>query len=256
MDSAENQPARTLPGGARRFPTVWIFVVAVLAASLFVVFLATQERAPSHAGRSAELWLRDIFSAQTMASTNIWRSQQAAIEAFQQMEPDGIPFLTEALRRRNSVWNRAALAIHPNLPNGIRKHVPEPANMDILAGAASLVLMHTIDPQPDRAFPQLVQLLGSSDPNRRRTAWALVSRYAESYKSLDLAPHELHFRSALGDTNGWIRVHAVLTMLQGDMADSAMIPALSPALTSGDPNLSNVVEYLVRQLETLPAKER
>jgi hypothetical protein len=263
MDAAETKPAPTLPNRARRTATLWILAIVVLGLLLFV----TKERAPSHAGRSAESWLRDVvfsitFPPNPTASPIQVRDfiqhgqtlQKEAIEAFDQMGPAGVQFLVEALEHQNSRWYPIALALHSRLPNPIKRHVPEPVNRVYLAGAASTVLMNLNDTEPEATFRQLVALLESPNPNTRWNSWVLVFRYSEKYKPLNLTSYETQFRSALGDTNGWIRAHAVLTMLQGGMADSEMIPALSPALASGDSNLSNMVEVLIRLLEKLPAK--
>ena len=255
MDSAENQPARTLPSRVWCSPTVWIFAVVLLAALLFVVFLATQERVPSHAGRSAEAWLRDIFGPQRLASANPGAVQREAIDAFRDMGTNGISFLVEALGRDDTFWNRLALKLHPKLPAVLKQQLPEPIRADTLKNAASLVLLNVRNPQPEIIFPNLVELLGSSDPRTRLFAWGVVSHYPLRYRTLDLEPYAPQFRRALGDTNYWIRVYAVNTLQYANLAGPEMIPALSPALTSGDPTLSNAVQNVIRQLEELPPRE-
>lgn len=255
MDSAENQPARTLPSGARRSPAVWIFAVVLLAALLFVIFLATQERVPSHAGRSAEAWLRDVFGPRRLAAANPRLSQREAIDAFRHMGTNGISFLVEALGRDDTFWNRLALKLHPKLPAALRQQLPEPIRADTLKSAASLVLLNVRNPQPEMTFPNLVGLLSSSNPRTRLFAWGVVSHYPLRYRTLGLEPYAPQFRRALGDTNYWIRVHAVATLQYANLAGPEMIPALSPALTSGDPTLSNSVQRVIQQLEKLPPRE-
>lgn len=255
MDSAENQPARTLPSGVRRSPTAWIFAVVLLAALLFVVFWATQESVPSHAGRSAEAWLRDVFGSSRLASANPGAAQREAIDAFRQMGTNGISFLVEALGRDDTFWNRIALKLHPKLPAALRQQLPEPIRADTLKSAASLVLLNVRNPQPEITFPNLVELLGSSDPRTRLFAWGVVSHYPLRYRTLDLEPYAPQFRRALGDTNYWIRVYAVNTLQHANLAGPEMIAALSPALISGDPTLSNAIRNVIRQLEKLPPRE-
>ncbi len=255
MDSVENQPARTLPSGVWRSPAVWIFAVVLLAALLFVVFLATQERVPSHAGRSAEAWLRDIFGPQRLASANPGAVQREAIDAFRDMGTNGISFLVEALGRDDTFWNRLALKLHPKLPAVLKQQLPEPIRADTRKGAASLVLRNISDPQPEKTFQRLVEMLGSSNTITRERAWSLVPGYSTRYRTLNIEPYEPHFRQALGDTNYWIRVRAIITLRDAGLAGSEMIPALRPALTSGDPILSNSVQSVIRQLEKLPPRE-
>lgn len=255
MDSAENQPARTLPSGVRRSPTAWIIAVVLLAALLCVVFLATQERVPSHAGRSAEVWLRDVFGPRRLASANPGASQREAIDAFRHMGTNGISFLVEALGRDDTFWNRIALKLHPKLPAALRQQLPEPIRADTLKNAASLVLGNIPDPQPEKTFPQLVEMLESPYPLTRARAWGVVSVYSLQYQMLSLEPYAPQFRRALGDTNYWIRLHAVVTLRHANLAGPEMIPALSPALTSGDPILSNSVHGVIQRLEKLPPRE-
>lgn len=236
MDLAENKPAPWARIRIRPSTRTWVLTLVALGLLLLVILLASPERMPSHAGRSAESWLRDVVFSITAGP-----------------DPTATP---NQVRDFNSRWYPIALALHSRLPNPIKRYVPEPVNRLYLAGAASTVLMNVNDTEPEATSRRLVTLLESPNLNTRWNSWVLVFRYSERYKPLDLTSYETQFRSGLEDTNGWIRAHAVLTMLQGGMADSEMIPALSPALTSGDPNLSNMVEYLVRQLEKLPAKER
>jgi hypothetical protein len=255
MDSAENQPARTLPSGARRFPTVWIFAVVLLAALLFVVFLTTQERVPSHSGRSAEAWLRDVFGSSRLAFANPGAVQREAIDAFRHMGTNGISFLVEALGRDDTFWNRLALKLHPKFPAALRQQLPEPIPTDALKGAASLVLLTVRDSQPEKTFQQLVELVESRHPPTRERAWFVVSHYPLRYRRLHLESYAPQFRRALGDTNYWIRVYAVVTLQHAGMAGPELISALSPALTSGDPTLSNSVQSVIQQLEKLPPRE-
>jgi hypothetical protein len=255
MDSAENQPARTLPSGVWRSPTAWIIAVVLLAALLFVVFLATQEKVPSHAGRSAEAWLRDVFGSSRWAFTNSGAVQREAIDAFQHMGTNGISFLVEALGRDDTFWNRIALKLHPKFPAALRQQLPEPIGADALKGAASLVLLTVRDSQPERTFQQLVELVESPHPPTRERAWFVTSYYPLRYRRLDIEPYAPQFRRALGDTNYWIRVYAVVTLQHAGLAGPEMIPALSPALTSGDPTLSNSVQDVIRRLEKLPPRE-
>jgi hypothetical protein len=255
MDSAENQSARTFPSGVWRSPTAWIFAVVLLAALLFVVLSATQESVPSHAGRSAEAWLRDVFGPRRLAAANPGAVQREALDAFRHMDTNGINFLVEALERDDTFWNRLALKLHPKLPAAIRQQLPEPIRADTLKSAASLVLLNVRNPQPEMTFPNLVELLGSSNPRTRLFAWGVVSHYPLRYRTLDIEPYAPQFRRALGDTNYWIRVYAANTLQYANLAGPEMIPALSPALTSGDPTLSNAVHSVIRQLEKLPPRE-
>jgi hypothetical protein len=255
MDKAEIQPARTLPSGVWRLPAVWIFAVVLLAALLFVVVLATQERVPSHAGRSAEAWLRDIFGPQRLAAANPRHSQREAIDAFRHMGTNGISFLVETLGREDTFWNRLALKLHPKLPAALRQRLPEPIRADTLKNAASLVLLNASNPHPEAAFSRMVELLESSNPLTQGHAWGVVSQYPLRYPTLDLEPYAPQFRRALGDTNYWTRVYAVNTLQHAGLAGPEMIPALSPALTSGDPTLSNAVQNVIRRLEKLPPRE-
>lgn len=255
MDSAENQPAPASPNGNRRVPAVWIFAVVLLAALLFVVFLATQEKVPSHAGRSADDWLRDVFGPRRLAAANPGAVQREAIDAFRHMGTNGIGFLVEALGRDDTFWNRLALKLHAKLPPVLRQRLPEPIRANTLKNAASLVLRNISDPQPEKTFQRLVEMLGSSNTITRERAWSLVPGYSTRYRTLNIEPYEPQFRQALDDTNYWIRVRAIITLRDANLAGPEMIPALIPVLTNGDPTLSNLVQSVIQQLEKLPPRE-
>jgi len=265
MDEAEPKAAPSARVEVRRSTKLWLLAFVLLGLFLLFIMTATKEQGPSHSGRPAEEWLREVgqtiiaASNRTVLQSQIkdsFQRKKASVEAFQQMGPPGVQFLVEALGRQNSRWNRIALDLHPSLPDFVRRYVPEPVNRVVLPGAASTVLVNLKDTEPVATFGRLVALLESPSPNTRLNASVLIWRYTEKYESLDLPHYAPQFRSALDDANYWIRVNAVLTMHRGKMADAGMIPALSPALTSGDSTLSNFVQIVIRKLEKLPAKDR
>lgn len=255
MDSMENQPARRLPSRVWRLPAVWIFAVVLLAVLLFVVLLATQERMPSHAGRPAEAWLLAVFNPEEWTFTNDDVSQRPIIDAFRHMGTNGISFLVNTLERKDTAWNRMAQKLHPKLPAVIRQRLPEPVKADTLVSAAALLLSNMTETQPNEILPLLVELLDSPHPRTRQIAWVIVRDYSIRHGALKNEAHELQLRAALGNRNPWIRLHAVVIMIEANLAGPKMIPALSPALTSGDLTLSNSVQSVIRQLEKLPPRE-
>lgn len=218
---------------------------------LLVVMMAAREDAPSHQGRSAEYWLREVFSPRSLNAPNPGAAQREAIEAFQQMGTNGVRFLVSGLEREDSAWNQIRLRFHPRLPDGIKQRIPEPVSADSLKSAAALVLLNVRDPQPDKTLARLVELLKSRDAQTRALAASFLPHYSLNYRTLDFSQYNAQMRSALGDTNYWIRIYAALTMLRTGTADSDMIFALSPGLTSGNITMSNSLVSVIEQLKKL-----
>lgn len=254
MDSAENQPV-ALQAGVRRAATIWTLALVGFAALLLVILSTTGEKVPSHAGRSAEAWLLAVFNPEEWAFTNDDVSQRPIIDAFRHMGTNGISFLVNTLERKDTAWNRMAQKLHPKLPAAIRQRLPEPVKADTLVSAAALLLSNMTETQPNEILPLLVELLDSPRPRTRQIAWVIVRDYSIRHGALKNEAHELQLRAALGDRNPWIRLYAVVIMIEANLAGPEMIPALSPALTSGDPTLSNSVQNVIRQLEKLPPRE-
>jgi hypothetical protein len=254
MDSAENQPV-ALQAGVRRAATIWTLALVGFAALLLVILSTTGEKVPSHAGRSAEAWLLAVFNPEEWTFTNDDVSQRPIIDAFRHMGTNGISFLVNTLERKDTAWNRMAQKLHPKLPAAIRQRLPEPVKADTLVSAAALLLSNMTETQPNEILPLLVELLDSPRPRTRQIAWVIVRDYSIRHGVLKNEVHELQLRAALGDRNPWIRLYAVVIMIEANLAGPEMIPALSPALTSGDPTLSNSVQSVIQRLEKLPPRE-
>src|SRR5712671_6071289 len=162
MNSEGDTNSRT----ARRRYAIGVGAVVLLLALLW---MAQRSAAPSHAGRSAESWLRGVFGTGSTAN-----SQRAAIAAFREMGASGIAFLIETLDRRDSPMNRLYRRLYPKLPAAIRRRLDEPVEADALADAASFVLLNVRDDTPERTLPRLVQLLAAENPQTRLHAASVV----------------------------------------------------------------------------------
>lgn len=254
MDAVEPKKIPLAHAGVWKSTKAAITIV-VLGLLIFFALKASNKSAPLHAGRSANEWLLDYANSKFLNSTNATTTQQASVEAFRQMGTDGVSFLIESLDRKDTAWNRMAMRLHPKLPGVLRRRISEPVAAEGVRGIAFLVLLHVSENQPAEVFSELLKHLDSPNPGVRSQVWRLVPFFPSHFPTVGYEPYEQQFRDGLSDTNYWIRLHAVDAMLYLNKATSEMIPALSPALTSGDVTSSNSAQAMIRRLEKLPPKK-
>lgn len=236
-----------------RLALLWAVAgVLTIVALLLWLFLGGRS-IPCAGGHDAEYWLTHVFrsSIPRTTSTKVTTpSQLEAIKAFRKMGPAGVEYLVDALGRADSPWYKFKTNLYPRLPIAVGRHLSTPVPADLIASAASLVLINIRDEDPQKSFPRLVRLLSSNDPRTRLHAASVISSYAERYRSLDIARHEKALRRALHDSNYWIRVHAVVTLDVAGLAGPDMIRVLRPAATTDDANLDAAAVSLIHRMET------
>ena len=216
-----------------------------------LVFVPTRSTMPSYGGRSAESWLRDVFS--TASSGN---SQTAAIEAFREMGTNGIVFLVEALNRRDNTWDRFYQRVFAKLPPVLRQKMPRPVYASALASAAILVLFNVRDTAPEQTLPRLARLLSASNPRTRLDAASVLKHYDQNHPGLDIARFRSELIPVLNDENDWTRIEVATVLDTARLGGPELIPALKPALTNSSPLIRSAAQAIVDHLEAANATAR
>ncbi len=97
------------------------------------------------------------------------------------------------------------------------------------------------DPTPEQTFPRLIKLLECRDCRKRQGFAAVVSRYAEMYPKINLAPFRKELVRALNDTNVEIRLFIAGAAPVAEMVGpEILLESLQPALTNSDARVQRV----------------
>jgi HEAT repeat protein len=138
---------------------ILIFLLAAVELVCGVIaFLVWSYRTPeaSYQGRSASDWLRDVLVPGVF--------QNRALEAFRQMGTNADPVLVAAMEARDNLLARTFRHEYPELPDMIRKHIRQPADLIQMRQAAGLVVRNT---PLDDIVPKLLPLLAAPDSKLR-----------------------------------------------------------------------------------------
>ena len=209
--------------------TWWLALALVAVGFVFIGMVMARPRMLEYQGRSARLWLGDVFGPARAGS-----SQTEAIAAFRALGTNGVAFLVESLDQRERPLNEIYRGIFSILPSAAQSRLPPPVDLDTLANAASLVLMNVRDELPGRAFPSLVRLLEADNPRTRLHAAGVVKHYASNYRELNFAEFRSKLIGALRDPNDWIRIDIALVLSSARINVPELAAALTPSLTNSD----------------------
>lgn len=222
---------------------------ATLVVALFV-FVLTLPRMPSYQGRSAEKWLRSVFSYSSTGT-----SQSLAIAAFRAMGTNGVKFLVKALDRPDTTLNQLYVQWFNKFPAALRQSLPEPVSADTLASAASLVLLNISDETPRKTFSQLMSLLDAKNPRTRLHVSSVVGQYIARYPEIDLTPYRPQLVRALGDTNDWMRFNIGASLLRFYKIFPELTDSFRPALTNANPDIRVAAAMVLSQLSAIKSNE-
>ena len=217
----------------------WV-VLAILVKALIVLAFAPP-RMPSYQGRSAERWLRSVFSSSATGN-----SQTTIVSAFREMGTDGVNFLVETLDRKPTSGSRVYERIFYEFPLEVRQWLPEPLDADTLANAASLVLMNIHDDFPARTFPRLVHLLSAENPRTRLHCATVVQHYASNYPELNFGPYRPELIRALQESNAWTRILIAHSLLSAHLNGPEIKDSLSLLLTNSNQNIRELSEKVIQ----------
>jgi HEAT repeat protein len=149
-----------------------ILAFALLAAIVAgLVFFGTKRQPqPSYQGRSARVWLDQIFAPPPLGKSPEV-NRQAAFQAFRAMGTNAHPFLLAALEARETPLQRAFRLIYPRLPSKIQARLTPPPDPATLRSAADDVLLNVAPRLP------VAELLTLADSGARREVFQLATLY-------------------------------------------------------------------------------
>ncbi len=211
-----------LPVARRNVILASVLLAAIVAGLVF--FAAKTQPLPVYQGRSARVWLDQIFAPPPLGKSPEV-NRQAAFEAFRAMGTNAHPFLLAALAGRETPFQKAFRFIYPRLPANIKSRVSRPADVESLRSAAYDVLLN-VQPRPPVA-----ELLVLADTAARREVFQLATLY--------IAPSDVSqtplLTLACRDTNTGVREGAASCLGRIGPGASNAMPALATLFT--DTNL-------------------
>ena len=210
----------------------------------------TPESMPVYKGKTARQWLREI------TTTN----QNAAMEAFSQMDTNALPFLVNTFHEVDPPAERLYQAIYPKLPNVLQRRVRKPMANWERCWAASAIL--ELQPQ---WLPRLTEWLSDPSAEKRSLAAVALGQIGDAAKpaipnlTICLQDSDVGVRvdaamalyNTLRITNGMPalkqvamtseghnRMKAVVALSGMDCTDPELLPVFAKSVNSGDRSLS------------------
>lgn len=217
----------------------WWIALALAVVAVFIGLVLSRPRVPEYQGRSAKMWLGDVFCGRP------GNSQAAAIAAFRAMGTNGVTFLVEALDQREHPLNQIYRRAYGKLPLATQRWLPPPVDFDTLANSASLALLNIRDEAHGRTFPRLLRLLEAGNPRTRLHVAGVVQHYALNYPDLNLVEFKPELVRALRDTNDWVRIEIAATLIQARIDLPDLTNALTPSLTNSDSNIRDAARQTI-----------
>src|ERR1700722_1783893 len=138
-----------------------LLVIVALSALLLVIFLAilvsisSPGNMPSYQGKTARQWLNEVFTT----------NQTAALNAFREMGSNALPILVQAMRKKDSKWDRFYRGLHPKLPGFVRNRVSEPSAPDRDRWSAAQVVLMNVG-YAREGKDELIRLMGDTESGR------------------------------------------------------------------------------------------
>jgi hypothetical protein len=225
----------------------WLATVTiVIAAGIIGLMVAEHEDEPSYAGRSADVWLRDL--AHAPAGADLESEFKSASSAFEQMGTNGVSFLLKSIQRQDSAMAELYYRVFKSLPNSIRRQLPRPAEATVQGNYAAELLCRILNPDPEGTFPSLVKTLSSNSPESRFYAARTIREYVKKYPRLEVARYRTDIVRSLIDTNVVVRLFLVDAFAEVGLSGPELLAALQPALTNSQFAIRTYAETILKKL--------
>lgn len=122
---------------------------------------------PSYQGQRVSHWIKVLNNMTTDGQgMSYWEGDHPILE----IGPPAIPYLIKALRKKDTLANKAVVALWPKLPGSLQRKVPRPIPAALLRASAARGL-GLFGPEAAVAAPDLIEALHDKD-NWVRTAAA------------------------------------------------------------------------------------